>query len=586
MLYSTAGALQLPAFARCLKVHRLNEPPIEVEVLRSDKVHHLKRCLAEACCADVSRLKVIHGGQVLCDEQTLDEAAVWSKRWVVIHRPRVVEAAILPPAMYSEDGVDLSPSAAPWCLLLSPQLALGPVAWWQPADMLRLRATCKAFRAEQTTAEFLFGMLSAGLDAGEGVWTAVTDARQLFDCCCRLFAERLFIDSLPSVAAAAAGASSAAAVGDHAIVAGGFALHRYMRDTEGITPDFEPGDVDVFIPYGASSEAEAEVQERSDRVWLGVIEHVEAMMPLLYTTEEIGPAVELVTRRVTTRGDDYDEMMAMLDADYDAMLMAEDEDVLGAGPAQVGGDANPMAGSADAPPQEVMERRENQRWRARARFVEPRVPRTGAEYPVSLLRRMAAGMTRDELTQGVDVDVDDFALPEISTRLRPLLQAGMLDGDAMLGRPRGYRIARVVEIKAEIRRRDRRMPWLQFPSKINVIQYHNAPLKPLNLVASFDLPPPQIALSVCPGSARPHFELTPGARAAMGTRTLAVGPNTWGPCYMRGWRTNGEHDDAPPRPIDIWAGPVRVQLARMSKYVARGFKMPCTVPPEIHWGVW
>ena len=93
----------------------------------------------------------------------------------------------------------------------------------------------------------------AGLGAPEKVWTRITNASALYDLCHRLFEERLLIATLPKVAAAAAGLSSADPMARHcALTSGGFSLHRYTRDVEGQIPKWKPSDCDVFIPCGGA----------------------------------------------------------------------------------------------------------------------------------------------------------------------------------------------------------------------------------------------------------------------------------------------------------------------------------------------
>ena len=115
---------------------------------------------------------------------------------------------------------------------------------------------------------------------------------------------------------------------------------------------------------------------------------------------------------------------------------------------------------------------------------------------------------------------------------------------------------------------------------INIVQYHGEPLTHLELIGSFDLPPPQVAVCVDAGTARPRFVLTAAAAEAIRTRELRFNEYTWGPCYsyLRETLRQDDDDDAPElpdfTPLCVLAGPVRVQLERINKYERRGFKLP------------
>ena len=201
--------------------------------------------------------------------------------------------------------------SAPWCVLLGTGLPLGAVSWWQPKEMVLLRSTCKALRGAQSTAEFLFEVLTSGLGAGENIWAGVTDGRSLYHHCRIIFAERLLVTTLPQVAAKAAGISDSKA-GWCAIVAGGFGLHRYIRDVEQVTMDcvgqsdverfrtrehWVPGDVDIFIPFGESRDADEEALARSKAVRSAVKKAiVHAMETTLFTELELGPSKKQVAK--------------------------------------------------------------------------------------------------------------------------------------------------------------------------------------------------------------------------------------------------------------------------------------------------
>ena len=111
--------------------------------------------------------------------------------------------------------------------------------------------------------------------------------------------------------------------------------------------------------------------------------------------------------------------------------------------------------------------------------------------------------------------------------------------------------------------------------RINVIQYHGAPITALQLTGSFDLPPPQVTVCVDAGSARPRFELTPLAEEALRSRVLRPHKYTWGACYVPpSLRDEREEDVAMPKHVLREHGPVYNQLQRIVKYVERGFSLP------------
>jgi hypothetical protein len=445
---------------------------------------------------------------------------------------------------------------APWCVLLGTHLPLGVVPWWQPKQMLLLRSTCRALHGDSTS-EFLFEVLTSGFHVKENIWRHATEGRTLYEFCRRLFAERLLIATLSCVAAAAAGLEpSDPRARRCAIVAGGFALNRYERDVEGRECDRKySGDVDVFIPFGSSKYEDAAELERSKVVWRAVIRHVESSLLQIFTEREVGP------ERITIN---------LHPGDYD-YPRSDDEDL------------PPDDSDEERPPIQVQ--RYLQRLDFHKRFHAPEEPIIGHTYPLALLRRMAMGMSRVEL--GGALHEDEYVGDEhvLCSKLGTLLSRGMLDGDATAGLARGYRIARVIEVSANIRDSEAyESMWpVQFPTTINVIQYFGEPLEQLALVSSFDLPPPQVALRVEEGSALARFDLTAAAQEAQLTRELRLGKYTWGPCYLlpaHRFRSAADVDELPtsPRPFDILNKPVRAQLSRIDKYVDRGFRLPPAQP--------
>ena len=141
----------------------------------------------------------------------------------------------------------MAAEAAPWCILLSPSLDLGCVEEWTPLEMLRLRATCHAFRwhssrvrggsQTQDSAAFFADVLVQGLGIDISMSyphsssVETRQASQYYAVCRRIFMERLLISSLPRVAAAAAELDqSTDAAQSCAVIGGGYALHRRLLE--------------------------------------------------------------------------------------------------------------------------------------------------------------------------------------------------------------------------------------------------------------------------------------------------------------------------------------------------------------------
>ena len=184
-----------------------------------------------------------------------------------------------------------------------------------------------------------------------------------------------------------------------------------------------------------------------------------------------------------------------------------------------------------------------------------------------MLRQLARVTPQELFQEGID---EPYQLDN-QADLRKLWEQGLLEEDGVVGIPRRYRIARVMDIEANVKCETVKHAAVRFPSTINLVQYHDEPLDPLALVGSFDLPPPQIAVRPCEhNSARPVFELTPEARRAVQTRELRFTDYTWGPCYVHAAR---EDDETLNLPAKIIRTPVAVQLGRIRKYVRRGFRL-------------
>lgn len=535
-------------------------------------------------------------------------------------------------ANVDEECAAPSPTEAPWCLLLAPDLPFGAVEWWRPRQLVLLRSTCKAFRSGQSHEESLFNVLTAGLGAPEKVWTRITNASALYDLCHRLFEERLLIATLPKVAAAAAGLSSADPMARHcALTSGGFSLHRYMRDVEGQIPKWKPSDCDVFIPCGCAHDAPIEELERSQAVWDSVLDHVQSSMLSLFPGELV-PG--MVTVRISISHDGYmEEREVDLTAAERGAAFAEgyapSEAVSSDGEAALVTDEDAHSDDDYYTSRRSVtvryEQRPKEQTKTADKFREPRKPNRGHVYSMALLRRVAR-CGQGELAQyvgehtGAVENLPHEFMPFWSTPPEQLeylssLQGTLkrLDACKMLepgphgdtaGLPRAYKIARVVhvtaslnssatskrialprrEFSANVSSDDRRSAVRAsmaenaldlFPRSINVIQYHGAPITALQLTGSFDLPPPQVTVCVDAGSARPRFELTPLAEEALRSRVLRPHKYTWGACYVPpSLRDEREEDVAMPKHVLREHGPVYNQLQRIVKYVERGFSLP------------
>ena len=102
------------------------------------------------------------------------------------------------------------------------------------------------------------------------------------------------------------------------------------------------------------------------------------------------------------------------------------------------------------------------------------------------------------------------------------------------------------------------------------MQYHGEPLAPLDLVRGFDILPPQVAVSVAPGSARAHFEVPPDAASAIEQRELRFGPYTFPTSY------SGTSS------IDLLRA-AAVQVTRIAKYAERGFSLTKANGEVVEW---
>jgi hypothetical protein len=462
----------------------------------------------------------------------------------------------------------------PWSILLSPNIELGSVECWTPREMLRLRGTCQALRwhsscllggRSQSTAAFFADMIVQGLQVNLVDWQDASVA-DLYGACRRIFMERLLISSIPAVVAAAAKDSHNVDPSCCAIFGGGYPLHRRLLadtpfnantqlDPHRPVLGWTPGDLDIFVPFGCPSAAPAKVIQTSQAVLDAVTQHVLDLLPHTRGPSRTVPTYEVVHR-----------------SGYDEPIGNYDPRELGEGPAS----------DEDAPTAQVTPTASSHR-----PFVEPEEPKTGETYTRGMLRAAAAADLRDlindhENDHENDPSSDPIALPYSILRgtQRSLLDGGLLDGrsDEILGRPRKYKVARVIDVFCTLRIDGETFRYKscktagqhedddllceewRCPKKINIVQYHGEPLAPLHLVSGFDLLTPQIATGVTPGTAQLHFLCTPEAEETIKARELRLTPNTWGASY---------HGTEPLGLLRAaWA-----QLRRIEKYEERGFKL-------------
>lgn len=480
----------------------------------------------------------------------------------------------------------LNASQPPWCFLLAAHLHFGAVEWWGPADMLRLRAVSRVLRSPWSTSDFITAVLSQGLgwtlpreDLAErdGVEGALR-LRCAF--CCRLYLERVLLHAIPNVAAAAAGVNPSTNSTPCVTIGGSFALHRLLIGQVGFSLNWEPDDMDVFVSFGCPRDSPAEELARSEAVLTAVQGLVSRLLPLLQDrcTEVL---IRTPPGRDTYPGDEVGEPPI---GDAFANMGMHEVDML--------------AGTGEASQHEEEEEEEEHRelvqarvWKNAETFHEPAQPK----LPNSYTREQLLAVSTAEFSTIVDTFVGPMPMMTpfgtftergrlhwAHTHLRQLFAHGMLDGAPhdLLGRPKPYKIARCFDIEArhptssdgpglrvEVQRDDGGWP---FPRKVNIVQYHGEPLAPLDLVRGFDLLPPQVAVSVAPGSARAHFEVPPDATSAIEQRELRFGPYTFPTSY------SGTSS------IDLLRA-AAVQVTRIAKYAERGFSLTKANGEVVEW---
>jgi hypothetical protein len=378
---------------------------------------------------------------------------------------------------------------------------------------------------------------------------------------------------------------------------------------------WQPGDVDVFLPFGASQHASQDDRRRSEAVWEIVIAHVKRLLPLLYSPSE-HHAIPRV--KSSNMYDDPDTFIGPPDSAFWGGLSGpdgewvddEDDEVM-------------EAKSEATQPEELplVPNEEEHKIVEALSFEEPENPIQARTYSRARLRQLARG------------EPPFAGAGEGAHRVLAKLEAhGLLDGNQtdVLGLPRAYKVGRVANIEVVLEGLSHgddlayssfeveRMEWATFftsnrgptlesfstrpwrlPATINLVQYHGEPLDPLGaprleqmyfacthaprvpaaLIGTFDLMPPRVAIGVEPGSARHRFTLAAETAQTIATRELGLTKFTWGPCYLNSVH-NPDHDDEPDEPEDrqlhmaMLRGPVRTQLKRIMKYEYRGFKLP------------
>jgi hypothetical protein len=405
--------------------------------------------------------------------------------------------------------------AAPWAMLLDPDLPLG--THWEPMDMLRLRCVCSAFRREHSTAQFFAAVLAK---FGVTVRAHCTPARECFTLASRIFHELAFIHSCRAVAAKAAGLRADDPAAAHVVhIAGSFALHRYQLHRAPHTPPgWQPGDIDVFVgSFGDGSSA------RSQRVFRAVLDFASQschglyrhammaqddpnhpffwMLPLLTTP---GSQARRRARQIQVPLEVEPRVRIMRQSDYDALEGAHQE----------------------MPPEVAAEMAGPRHTYARALALE-----RAERWPVALVSEVER-------------------MPE------------------MLGEERPWAIERVAEVtpnaqtKTLVASCPYRSKW-QLPLKINVIQYacrSGRPLPPLSFLAGFDLVNSMVAMRVG-ADLGVEFEMSDETRATIDRRQLRIGKHAFGPA-------KDSTREACHRVVDATATRL---LERLFKYQGYGF---------------
>jgi len=425
--------------------------------------------------------------------------------------------------------------------------------------MLRLRATCGALRGPSNTSAYLLTILAKGLGLSRyaiGVELAEQSLRELFFFCSRLYSERLLLCSLPQTVRQAAGVSDSIDATPYAIIGGSFALHRYLLhlDDPDRRPRWEPDDLDVFIPFGCAHDSPEEEVARSGAVLTAVQQKVSELLPLLQ--EHV---TEILVKTRGLRGGGYPDELG---DPFAQMGMSNEE--------EAETELSRQTVTATVPPPLM-------------RFEEPEQPKLPHSYTRQLLRAVGQMPFPSIVPPEEDGDEEDGGALHAGERrmlewahneLGRLSYLGMLDGDPQesLGRSRPYKIARCVDVKAhhgtggaerglrvDYRYLRKDFGWA-FPKKVNIVQYHGPPLAPIELVAGFDLLPPQVAVVVAAGAARARFDVPEEAMSAISCGELRFGRYTFSPSYSGGAPLNLLHA-------------ARNQLMRICKYQARGFKL-------------
>lgn len=508
---------------------------------------------------------------------------------------------------------ELTLEQAPWCVMLAPQLALGAVEWWQPPQMLLLRAVCKALRGGQSTASFIEDVLARGL--GVKFSRGKYNSAQLYGLCRRTSAERLLLASLPDIAARAAGLELSDPMAASAVVvAGGYALHRYLREElhVGVGPGWNPGDLDIFIPYGARYDDSVEAKQQSRAVWEAVLAHVSQLLPLVFGPTQLVRKVQVDYDRY-----EHDQLNPDDDPSHDEQPCAGDDEQ------RYAEDMVEAAAASDARAATEHEREEfkEPEFKERELFQEPFEPLAARTYTRGTLLRMAnelelhgpqpgclATLEKHGVLAGSPADVlgrpRPYKIARVS-KIMPVVKAGRTHDDDLCFVTENYyervfqdgnsirssvtqvgprhshdgptAAAEAAERQREKRGHDRRS-W-GIPCEVNLVQYHGEPLEPLALVGGFDIVPPRVAVSVEPGSARHRFTLAPETAEAIAASELRLSQYTWGPCYPRpsAWGMTLEElsveEEEQYVNRSIYVGPVRTQLFRIAKYEARGFRL-------------
>lgn len=396
----------------------------------------------------------------------------------------------------------------PWCFFFAGELESG----LSPRDILRLSMVCRNFRGGRDAMGVILQYANEAL--GLSILPYGRSFSDIFKCVMCRHAEHHFVHTIASVVARAAGHARSE---NCATIAGSFALYKHMCTSTGTNPLWEPGDIDIYIPYGNT--------HRGAQVFAEVVDYAKR-------------AYESVTGLAGGAG----EVVAYPDFSY-------------------GGEPTLVA-------DEIVESLQYER--TVETVAKLRGPQT---YSLDAVRRAVSDMAnRDKnMSEIQSLFAQLLAAGEMDTCSVPGINRPYVLSRVTTISYKSYR-------DSSRYGRYTRSQWLYADGspirRFNIIQYRGDPLTPEQVLEGFDINLCKVATSIAPGTARYTCTLSENTRRDIEEGRLRLTKYAFPPLFVRLHPMEGDElrdESWEEATIRATRAVVSKLLFRLQKYASRGF---------------